>query len=68
MRKQRSGWGIMARWRPSGEQSAAMPSPEPLGLKGYASLGRPSASQYLRGQRAGKGGGAGDRGWSGGAR
>mmetsp|Transcript_10353 Transcript_10353/g.17364 ORF Transcript_10353/g.17364 Transcript_10353/m.17364 type:complete len:118 (+) Transcript_10353:180-533(+) len=33
-RKARSGCGIMARWRPSSEQSAAMPCGEPLGLCG----------------------------------
>ena len=37
-RKQRSGCGIIARWRPSSEQSAAMPCTEPLGLWGYASV------------------------------
>lgn len=47
IRKQRSGCGIMARWRPSGEHSAAMPSGEPLGLKGYCVVGEPSLSQYL---------------------
>ena len=31
---ERSGCGIMARWRPSGEQRPAMPAGEPLGLKG----------------------------------
>ena len=34
----RSGCGIIARWRPSSEQSAAMPCTEPLGLWGYASV------------------------------
>eukprot|EP00966_Prymnesium_polylepis_P038845 901766-Prymnesium_polylepis.1 len=38
LRKQRSGCGIIARWRPSAEQRAAMPSGEPLGLCGYASV------------------------------
>lgn len=33
-RKQRSGWGMSARWRPSGDVSAAMPLGEPLGLEG----------------------------------
>jgi hypothetical protein len=46
-RKQRSGWGMSARWRPHGEVSAAMPSGEPLGLNGYASVAAPAASQYL---------------------
>lgn len=55
IRKQRSGCGIMARWRPSVEHSAAMPSGEPLGLKGYWVVGEPSLSQYLRGEpRAGR--------------
>lgn len=47
-RKQRSGWGMSARWRPHGDVSAAMPSGEPFGLNGYASVDAPSASQYLR--------------------
>ena len=33
-RKHLSGWGMMARCRPSSEQRAATPSREPLGLKG----------------------------------
>jgi len=32
--KQRSGWGMIARWRPSGEHRAAMPCGLPLGLYG----------------------------------
>ena len=32
--KQRSGCGMIARWRPFAEVSAAIPSGEPLGLKG----------------------------------
>jgi hypothetical protein len=47
----RSGCGIMARWRPSSEQRAAMPLGDPLGLKGYTSVGRPSASAYRMGAR-----------------
>lgn len=47
-RKQRSGCGMSARWRPSGEHSAAMPSALPLGLKGYASVACPAESVYLR--------------------
>ena len=43
-----SGWGMSARWRPSGEHSAAMPSGEPFGLAGYACVGAPPGSQYLR--------------------
>lgn len=40
----------MAKCRPSGEQSAAMPSGEPLGLKGYCVVGVPLLSQYLHGE------------------
>ena len=40
--------GMSARWRPHGDVSAAMPSGEPLGLNGYASVAAPAASQYLR--------------------
>ncbi len=55
IRKQRSGCGIIARWRPSVEHSAAMPSGDPLGLKGYWVVGEPSLSQYLQGEpRAGR--------------
>ena len=36
---QRSGWGMIARWRPSGEQRAAIPSGEPLGFRGYCVVG-----------------------------
>ena len=39
---------MSARWRPHGDVSAAMPSGEPFGLNGYASVDAPSASQYLR--------------------
>ena len=39
---------MSARWRPFAEVSAAMPSGEPLGLKGYASVALPDASVYLR--------------------
>jgi hypothetical protein len=46
-RKQRSGCGMMARCRPHGDVSAAMPAGEPLGLAGYASVAAPPASQYL---------------------
>ncbi|KAA8589290.1 hypothetical protein FQN60_012655 [Etheostoma spectabile] len=38
-RVQRSGWGIMARCLPSLEQSPAMPCGEPLGFRGYSSVG-----------------------------
>lgn len=48
--KLRSGWGIIARWRPLGEQRAAMPEGEPLGLKGYCSVVVPLGSQYLQGR------------------
>lgn len=47
VRKHRSGCGISARWRPSGDVSAAIPSGEPLGLAGYASVAAPVVSQYL---------------------
>ena len=33
-RKVRSGCGIIARWRPSGEHRPAMPAGDPLGLNG----------------------------------
>lgn len=46
--KQRSGCGMIARWRPFAEVSAAMPSGEPLGLKGYTSVASPEASVYLQ--------------------
>ena len=51
VRVQRSGWGIMARWRPSGEQSAAIPSGEPLGLRGYWLVGLPLSSTYWIGAK-----------------
>lgn len=38
-RVQRSGWGIMARCLPSLEHSPAMPCGEPLGFRGYSSVG-----------------------------
>lgn len=41
----RSGWGITARCLPSLEQSPAMPCGEPLGFKGYSSVGRPWSSR-----------------------
>lgn len=46
---QRSGWGIMARCLPSLEQSPAMPCGEPLGFRGYSSVGWPWSSRYRRG-------------------
>ena len=39
VRKQRSGCGMTARCRPSSEHRPAMPSGDPLGLNGYASVG-----------------------------
>ena len=56
VRKQRSGWGMSARWRPSAEVRAAMPSGEPLGLKGYASVALPNASAYLHMRHMGSAG------------
>mmetsp|Transcript_51047 Transcript_51047/g.169095 ORF Transcript_51047/g.169095 Transcript_51047/m.169095 type:complete len:253 (-) Transcript_51047:1663-2421(-) len=47
--KQRSGCGIMARWRPSGEQRAAMPSGEPLGLCGYSCVTSHASLMYRSG-------------------
>ena len=38
---------MIARWRPFGEHRAAMPSGDPLGLKGYCSVSLPSGLQYL---------------------
>ena len=48
IRKHLSGCGIMAKCLPSGEQSAAMPDGDPLGLKGYCSVTFCSESQYLQ--------------------
>ena len=42
--KQRSGWGIIARWRPSFEHSDVRPPAEPFGFNGYASVGVPWSS------------------------
>ena len=50
MRKQRSGWGMIAKCRPFGEHSAAIPAGDPFGFWGYVSVGVPEASQYLRAQ------------------
>lgn len=41
---------MIAKWRPFGEQSAAMPSGDPLGLKGYCSVASSVALQYLETQ------------------
>ncbi len=49
--KQRSGCGMIARWRPFADVSAAIPSGEPFGLKGYASVASPRASVYLHKSR-----------------
>mmetsp|Transcript_33862 Transcript_33862/g.54431 ORF Transcript_33862/g.54431 Transcript_33862/m.54431 type:complete len:239 (-) Transcript_33862:2301-3017(-) len=45
----RSGWGMMAICRPSSLQRPTMPSGEPLGQKGYFSVGCPSSSTYRMG-------------------
>lgn len=47
LRKQRSGCGMTARCLPSSEQSPAIPSGDPLGLKGYASVGLLESSTNL---------------------
>ena len=49
--KQRSGWGIIARWRPSFEHSDVRPPAEPFGFIGYDSVGFPWSSTYARGAR-----------------
>lgn len=41
----------MAKCLPSGEQSAAIPDGEPLGLNGYVSVTFCSESQYLKRHR-----------------
>ena len=46
-----SGCGITARWRPLGEQRAAIPSGDPLGLSGYRVVDFPWSSTYRMGTR-----------------
>ena len=46
--KQRSGCGMIARWRPLAAVSAAIPSGDPFGLNGYTSVASPKASVYLQ--------------------
>lgn len=47
----RSGCGMRARWRPSGEQTPATPPGDPLGLRGYCSVGFPASSAQRSGAR-----------------
>src|SRR5512139_2311838 len=49
VRNVRSGWGMIARWRPSGEHIAAIALADPFGLKGYCIVGSRRSSTYRTG-------------------